>query len=69
VIMMEDIVDVMDDGRIIFDMNGYVGDTCMEHLNDVVARLKSIGIKADVENAKKKNSVLAAPQGMTIRRG
>jgi len=65
---MEDIVDVMDDGRIIVELNGYEGETCTVHLQDMMNRFKTLGVKGQIEETRKTNSVLAAPQGMTIRR-
>lgn len=64
---MEDTIDVMDDGRIIVDLHGYQGETCTVHLKEIMERLSRLGIKGSIEETRKKNSVLAAPQGMTIR--
>jgi len=65
---MEDTIDVMDDGRIIVDFHGYEGTTCTDHLRDVVQRFGALGVKAQIEETRKKNSVLAAPQGMLVRK-
>ena len=64
---MIDTIDVMDDGTVKVDFHGYVGETCTEHLKDLVARLSTLGVKGVVEDTRKKNTVLAAPQGMTVR--
>lgn len=60
-------LDVMDDGRIIIDADGYQGQTCMKDLSFVLEQLKAVGIDGALIDQKRKNSMLANKPKATVK--
>ena len=57
--MGEHIIDVMDDGTLNIDSQGFSGNMCEASLHELITGLDKLGIKATGVNDSKKTSMLA----------
>ena len=65
--MGEHIIDVMDDGKLIIDSQGFDGNQCEASLGRLLADLKTIGIETATVTETKINRVLATPSHVRVR--